>query len=72
MKFCSVRNGSSVNTAVNERGEGTVVAVYSDVYERTFVAVLHFHFMTACYDCIPQTPEKKTVFSFYEQSQVPK
>ena len=27
MKLCSVRNGSSVSTAVNERGEGTVVAV---------------------------------------------
>ena len=24
------------------------------LYERTFVAVLHFHFMTAYYDCIPQ------------------
>ena len=34
------------------------------LYERTFVAVIHFHFMTACYDCIPQTPEKETVFSF--------
>ena len=46
MKLCSVRNGSSVSTAVNERGEGTVIAV------------LHFHFMTVCYDCIPQTPGK--------------
>ena len=27
MQLCSVRNGSSVSTAVNERGEGTVVAV---------------------------------------------
>ena len=43
VKLCSVRNGSSASTAVNERGEGTCVAV------------LHFHFMTACYYCIPQT-----------------
>ena len=32
------------------------------LYERTFVAVLHFHFMTACYDCIPQTPGKSKRF----------
>ena len=42
------------------------------LYERTFVAVLHFHFMTTCYDCIPQTTEKETVFSFSKQSQAPK
>ena len=46
MKLCSIRNGSSVSTAVNERGEGTVVAV------------IHFHFMTACYYCMPQHPVK--------------
>ena len=60
VELCSVRNGSLVSTAVNERGEGTVVAV------------LHFHFMAACYDCIPQTPEKETGFSVSKQSQAPK
>ena len=40
------------------RGESVPLSLY----ERTFVAVLHFHFMTACYDCIPQMTEKETVF----------
>ena len=43
-KLCSVRNGSSVSTAVNERGEGLRVPL--SLYERTFFSVLHFHFMT--------------------------
>ena len=32
------------------------------LYERTCVLVHHFHFMTACYDCIPQTPGKSRQF----------
>ena len=53
VKLCSVRNGSSVSTAVNLRGEGTSVAV------------LHFHFMKACYYCIPQTPGKSGRFLIF-------
>ena len=47
-ELCSVRNGSSVRTAVNERGEGTVVAVF------------HFHFMTA----FQRRPKRRQVFPF--------
>ena len=32
------------------------------LYERTFVAVLHFHSMTAYYDCIPQPAGKSRRF----------
>ena len=32
------------------------------LYERTFVAVPHFHFMTAYYDCIPQPPGRSRRF----------
>ena len=47
----------------SERGERVPLSLYISRLrsERTFVAVLHFHFMTlfvtASYDCIPQTPE---------------
>ena len=61
-KLCSVRNGSSVSsvsTAVNERGEGTVVAVRAYLFRCT-----SFPF----YDCIPKTTEKETGFSVSKQS----
>ena len=47
----------------SERGERVPLSLYISRTrrERTFVAVLHFHFMTlfvtALYDCITQTPE---------------
>ena len=47
----------------SERGERVPSSLYffRPRRERTFVAVLHFHFMTLFvtdfYDCIPQTPE---------------
>ena len=62
-ELCSVRNGSSVSTAVNERGEGTVVAVRVYLFRCT-----SFPF----YDCIPKMTEKETSFSVSKQSQAPK
>ena len=62
-KLCSVRNGSSVSTAVNERGEGTVVAVRAYLFRCT-----SFPF----YDCVPKTTEKQTGFSVSKQSQASK
>ena len=62
-ELCSVRNGSSVSTAVNERGEGTVVAVRAYLCRCT-----SFPF----YDCIPKTTEKETGFSVSKQAQAPK
>ena len=35
------------------------------LYERTSVAVLHFHFMMAFYNCIPQTPGKSRRFLIF-------
>ena len=52
-KLCSVRDSSLITTAVNERGEGTVVAGWAYLFR-----VLDFHFMTAF-----QTQPKK-VFPF--------
>ena len=54
---------SSVSTAMNERGEGTVVAVRAYIFRCT-----SFPF----YDCIPNTTEKETGFSVSKQSQAPK
>ena len=62
-KLCSVRNGSSVSTAVNERGEGTVVAVRAYLFRCTSFPL---------YDCVPKTTEKETGFSVSKQSQAPK
>ena len=62
-KLCSVRDGSSVSTAVNERGEGTVVAVRAYLFRCT-----SFSF----YDCVPKTTEMETGFSVSKQSQAPK
>ena len=45
VKLCSVRNGLSVSTAVNDRGEGTVIAV------RTYLCRCNSF---PLYDCIPQ------------------
>ena len=59
----SLRNSSSVSIAVNERGKGTIVAVRAYLSRCTL-----FPF----YDCIPQTTEKETGFSFSKQSQAPK
>ena len=61
-KLCSVRNGSSISTAVIERGEGTVFAVREYLFRCT-----SFPF----YDCIPKTTEKETGFSVSKQSQAP-
>ena len=61
-KLCSVRKGSSVNsvsTAVNERGEGTVVAVRAYLFRCTSFT---------SYDCIPKMTEKETGFSVSKQS----
>ena len=54
---------SSVSTAVNERGEGTVVAVRAYLF-----LCPSFPF----YDCIPNMSEKETGFSVSKQSQAPK
>ena len=52
----------------SERGERVPLSlnISRPRRERTFIAVLHFHFMTlfvtAFYDCIAQTPGKRTWF----------
>ena len=52
----------------SEWGERVPLSLYISrtSRERTFIGVLHFHFMTlfvtAFYDCIPQTPGKSTRF----------
>ena len=53
-----------------ERGERVPLPLYSSRLrrERTFIAVLHFHFMTAFYDCIPQTPGKSTRFLTFSKN----
>ena len=51
VKPCSVRNGSSVSTAVNKRGEGTVVAVQAYLCRCTsfpfYDGLLWLHFLDA-------------------------
>ena len=53
-QYCSEREG--------RRYRCRCTSVPLSLYERTFVAILHFHLMMACYDCIPQTPGKSRRF----------
>ena len=58
----------------SERGERVSLSLYISrtKRERTFVAILHFHlmtlFVTAFYDCNPQTPGKSTRFLTFSKN----